>query len=69
MKQIGCWIEQLIAESTGKSGQGIIPIDMEPPYLPKKALEPDRFLSTKIDVDDSLESRKSENVGFYSLST
>ena len=60
VKQIGCWIEQLIAESTGKSGQGIIPIDMEPLHLPKKALDSDRFfVYTKIDVDDSLESHVS----------
>ncbi|GAB4416003.1 MAG: bifunctional transaldolase/phosoglucose isomerase [Anaerolineales bacterium] len=27
----GSWLEQLIAESSGKQGQGIIPIDREPP--------------------------------------
>jgi transaldolase/glucose-6-phosphate isomerase len=27
---LGAWIEQLIAESTGKEGKGIIPIDREP---------------------------------------
>ncbi|GAB4298657.1 MAG: hypothetical protein Kow0098_24180 [Ignavibacteriaceae bacterium] len=26
----GAWIEQLIAESTGKSGKGILPVDLEP---------------------------------------
>jgi glucose-6-phosphate isomerase len=28
---LGAWIEQLIAESTGKQGRGILPIDLEPP--------------------------------------
>ena len=28
---LGRWIEQLIAESTGKEGQGILPVDGEPP--------------------------------------
>ena len=28
---VGSWIEQLIAESSGKQGKGIIPIDLEPP--------------------------------------
>lgn len=28
--KIGCWVEQLIAESTGKDGKGIIPVDAEP---------------------------------------
>jgi transaldolase/glucose-6-phosphate isomerase len=27
---LGAWLEQLIAESTGKHGKGLIPIDMEP---------------------------------------
>lgn len=27
----GAWVEQLIAESTGKHGVGIVPIDLEPP--------------------------------------
>ena len=26
----GAWLEQLVAESTGKQGQGIIPVDREP---------------------------------------
>jgi transaldolase/glucose-6-phosphate isomerase len=30
MKSLGAWLEQLIAESTGKEGLGIIPIDDEP---------------------------------------
>jgi transaldolase/glucose-6-phosphate isomerase len=31
---IGAWLEQLIAESTGKQGHGIVPIDLEPPREP-----------------------------------
>ena len=27
---LGAWIEQLVAESTGKRGQGVVPIDREP---------------------------------------
>ncbi|HEU0085268.1 MAG TPA: bifunctional transaldolase/phosoglucose isomerase [Bradyrhizobium sp.] len=30
----GAWVEQLIAESTGKDGKGLIPIDGEPPGAP-----------------------------------
>ncbi len=32
---LGAWIEQLIAESTGKDGKGIIPIDREPLGAPE----------------------------------
>lgn len=31
----GCWVEQLIAESTGKSGRGIVPVEGEPPGPPR----------------------------------
>ena len=31
---LGAWLEQLIAESTGKNGKGVIPIDREPPAEP-----------------------------------
>ena len=31
LESFGAWAEQLIAESTGKGGQGIVPIDGEPP--------------------------------------
>src|SRR6185436_3752157 len=27
---VGAWLEQLVAESTGKQGRGIVPIDGEP---------------------------------------
>jgi len=31
VRYFGSWIEQLIAESTGKEGKGILPVDSEPP--------------------------------------
>lgn len=30
LESIGSWLEQLIAESTGKQGKGIVPVDLEP---------------------------------------
>jgi transaldolase/glucose-6-phosphate isomerase len=30
VESLGSWIEQLVAESTGKEGKGIVPIDLEP---------------------------------------
>ena len=32
---LGAWLEQLIAESTGKEGKGIIPVDRENPAAPE----------------------------------
>lgn len=34
LASIGSWLEQLIAESTGKLGQGIVPVDLEPLAAP-----------------------------------
>lgn len=30
LRALGAWIEQLVAESTGKEGKGIVPVDLEP---------------------------------------
>ena len=34
ISDLGAWLEQLLAESTGKQGQGIIPVDREQPAAP-----------------------------------
>ena len=34
LRSLGTWVEQLVAESTGKGGQGIIPVDGEVPAAP-----------------------------------
>jgi len=31
---LGAWLEQLVAESTGKNGRGIVPVDLEAPGVP-----------------------------------
>ena len=41
LQRLGLWIEQLLAESTGKVGKGLIPVSGEPPYDPA-AYGPDR---------------------------
>ena len=41
---LGAWMEQLIAESTGKEGKGIVPIDDEPLGAPE-AYGTDRFFA------------------------
>ena len=30
IRDLGAWLEQLLAESTGKAGKGLIPVDREP---------------------------------------
>ena len=41
---LGAWLEQLIAESTGKQGHGLIPVDSEPLASPDKYSD-DRFFA------------------------
>jgi len=48
----GSWAEQLLAESTGKGGRGIVPIDREP-LAAANAYGPDRaFVSVSLADDD-----------------
>lgn len=39
---LGSWVEQLVAESTGKEGKGIVPVDLEP-ELPIGCYKKDRI--------------------------
>ncbi len=55
----GAWIEQLIAESTGKEGKSIIPIDLEPVAKPEDYAD-DRvfaYLTLKNTNDNSLDEK------------
>ena len=50
-RALGAWIEQLIAESTGKDGKGLLPVDLEPEY-PAHAYGPDRlFVHLRLDAE------------------
>jgi transaldolase/glucose-6-phosphate isomerase len=51
LEDFGAWAEQLIAESTGKDGKGIIPVDAEPVGAP------DVYGGDRLFVHLSLESR------------
>ncbi|CCD99617.1 bifunctional transaldolase/phosoglucose isomerase [Bradyrhizobium sp. STM 3809] len=48
----GAWAEQLIAESTGKEGKGLIPIDGEPLASPDVYGHDRFFIDIKVDGDD-----------------
>ena len=50
LEPFGLWVEQLVAESTGKQGKGVIPIAGEPPDA---ALGDDRFV-VSIDLPNRL---------------
>lgn len=49
-RPLGAWIEQLIAESTGKDGKGLLPVDLEPECA-AHAYGPDRlFVHLRLDA-------------------
>ena len=56
LKYFGIWIEQLIAESTGKKGKGILPVDGEIPLKPQNYSDDRLFIYMKIygenDIDE-----------------
>ena len=52
---VGAWIEQLIAESTGKDGKGLLPVDIEPACA-AHAYGPDR-LFVYMRLDDTADAR------------
>ena len=58
LEPIGAWLEQLLAESTGKHGRGIVPVDLEP-LSPAEDYGSDRIfavLSLAGDEDPDLDS-------------
>jgi glucose-6-phosphate isomerase len=60
LKYLGGWMEQLIAESTGKDGNGILPVDLEP-NAPVSDYGKDRaFVYLKLSGDDFFDKKVSE---------
>ncbi len=49
----GAWVEQLVAESTGKDGHGVVPVDGEAPG-PAVLARPDRAFVATPDLDPGL---------------
>jgi transaldolase / glucose-6-phosphate isomerase len=49
----GAWLEQLVAESTGKQGKGIIPVDREPLAAPEAYGEDRLFVYVRLRPDAS----------------
>lgn len=47
----GLWAEQLLAESTGKEGKGLVPVAQEPPVLPSQYGHDRLFVFLRLDGD------------------
>jgi len=55
---LGAWLEQLIAESTGKNGKGLIPVDREPIASPEIYGNDRVFIHLKLDRDGDADADK-----------
>ena len=65
ISSFGLWVEQLIAESTGKDGKGIIPIAGEPLIEPVFYGDDRLFICLRLQGDDNSEIDKAiERIGF-----
>lgn len=53
LTSFGAWLEQLVAESTGKEGHGILPVDGETPADPSVYRKDRAFLVLKLKGEDS----------------
>ena len=58
----GAWVEQLVAESTGKDGRGVVPVDGEAPRSATLAC-PDRAFVATPDLDPDLGRRIAHRAG------
>ncbi len=55
LRSLGAWLEQLLAESTGKQGKAIIPVDLEPPSHDMDRYGDDRvFVGLELGEDAAL---------------
>ena len=66
LKYIGAWIEQLIAESTGKVGKGILPVDLESIENPEYYANDRLFVYIKLKNDKTYDKKveKFKSAGF-----
>lgn len=55
LQALGSWVEQLLAESTGKDGRGLIPVDGELPGTPTVYGQDRFFVAVTIEGEDTLD--------------
>lgn len=69
INSFGGWIEQLIAESTGKSGKGILPVDLEEIQYPEFYSDDRAFVYIKLKSDNKYQDKvqKLIDAGFVVL--
>ncbi len=66
IESFGSWVEQLIAESTGKSGKGILPVDREPIGEPRDYANDRLFVYLRLAHNNTYDKKVSalEDAGY-----
>jgi len=59
VKSLGYWLEQLVAESTGKQGKGILPVEGEPLGNPESYGNDRLFMYLRVDGDATYDEKVS----------
>lgn len=71
LKQFSDWLEQLVAESTGKNNRGIVPVVSEPRIPPENYGKDRYFAAFFLDADENSEletyMKRIEQLGFPSI--
>lgn len=57
IKYFGAWVEQLVAESTGKQGKGILPVDLEAAGSPEQYSDDRLFVYLQLKGDTFYDSK------------
>lgn len=60
IQYLGGWLEQLIAESTGKNGKGILPVDLEPSVSVNQYSKDRIFVYIRLSGDNSFDENVSQ---------
>lgn len=61
---LGLWVEQLLAESTGKEGKGVVPVAVEPAFATKSYGKDRLFVSVRMrGTDNSARLKELANAG------
>lgn len=60
IQYLGGWLEQLIAESTGKNGKGILPVDLEPSVSVNQCSKDRIFVYIRLSGDNSFDENVSQ---------
>ncbi|HYR74468.1 MAG TPA: bifunctional transaldolase/phosoglucose isomerase [Pyrinomonadaceae bacterium] len=64
---LGAWLEQLLAESTGKNGKGLIPVDRESPGPPESYGDDRLFVYLKLNSDSLNDSNDPQDAALKSI--